>query len=69
MSYTFTAGWIQFVTHYRIVCGDILVFSKLTANMSKLQVHVFDYEGLPVTRHLRSDLMHASTTEVKVEGE
>ena len=51
------------------MCGDILVFSKLTANMSKLQVHVFDYEGLPVTRRLRLDLMHASTTEVKVEGE
>ena len=68
-SFTFTVGWIQFVTHNRIVCRDILVFSKLTAKMSKFQVHVFDYEGLPVTRRLRSDLMHASTTKVKVEGE
>ena len=68
-NFTFTAGWIQFITHNRIVCGDILVFSKLTANLSKFQVHVFDYEVLPVTRRLRSDLMHASTTEVKVEGE
>ena len=62
-SFTFTAAWIQFVTHNRIVCGDILVFSKLMANMLKFQVYVFDYEGLPVTRCFRSDLMHASTTE------
>ena len=48
------------------MCGDILVFSKLTANMSKFQVYVFDYEGLPVTRRLRSDLMHALRIEVKV---
>ena len=65
-NFTFTAAWIQFVTHNRIVCGDILVFSKLTANMSKIQVYVFDYEGLPVTRRLRSDLMHALRTEIKV---
>ena len=62
--------WVdKFVTHNRIVCGDILVFSKLTANMSKFQVYVFDYKGLPVTRRLRSDLMHVLRIEVKVEGE
>ena len=65
-NFTFTAAWIQFVTHNRIVCGDILVFSKLTANMSKFQVYVFNYEGLLVTHRLHSDLMHASRTEVKV---
>ena len=65
-NFTFTVAWIQFVTHNRIVCGDILVFSKLTANMSKFQVYVFDYKGLPVTRRLRSDLMHVSTIEIKV---
>ena len=48
------------------MCGDILVFSKLMANMSKFQVYVFDYEGLPVIRRLRSDLMQASRTEIKV---
>ena len=64
--FTFTAGWIQFVTHNCIVCGDILVFSKLTANMLKFQVYVFDYEGLPVTCRLHFDLMHASRTEFKV---
>ena len=72
-NFTFTGGWIQFVTHYRIAKGDILVFSKLTANMSKFQVYVFDYEGLPVTRRvtrrIRSDLMHASRTRVKVSRE
>ena len=67
--FTFIAGWIQFVTHNRVVCGDILVFSKLTANMSKFQVYIFDYEGLPVTCRLCSDLMHASRTEVKVSQE
>ena len=65
-NFTFTAGWIQFVTHNCIVGGDILVFSKLTANMSKFQVYVFDYKGLPITRPLRSDLMHASRKQVKV---
>ena len=34
--------------------------------MSKFQMYVFDYEGLPITRHLRSNLMHASRTEVKI---
>ena len=56
-NFTFTAAWIQFVTHNRIVCRDILVFSKLMANMLKFQVYVFDYEGLPVIRRLHSDLM------------
>ena len=65
-NFTFTAAWIQFVTHNHILCSDILVFSKLTANMSKFQVYVFDYEGLLVIRRLRSDLMHASRTEIKV---
>ena len=65
-NFTFTAAWIQFVTHNCIVCGDILVFSKLTANMSKFQMYVFNYKGLPVTRRLPSSLMHASRTEVKV---
>ena len=64
--FTFTVGWIQFVTHNCIVCGDILFFSKLMANMSKFQVYVFDYKGLPVTCRLCSDLMHASRIEVKV---
>ena len=48
------------------MCGDILVFSKLMANMLKFQVYVFDYKGLPVTRRLRSDLMYALRAEVKV---
>ena len=65
-NFTFTAAWIQFVTHNRIVCGDILVFSKLTANMSKFQVYVFDYEGLSVLHRLCSDLMHSSRTKTKV---
>ena len=65
-NFTFIAAWTQFVTDNRILCGDILVFSKLTANMSKFQVYVFGYEGLPVTRRLRSDLMHSSRTEIKV---
>ena len=65
-NFTFTAAWVQFVTHNLIVCGDILVFSKLMANMSKFQVYIFDYEGLSVIRRLRSDLMHASRTEIKV---
>ena len=65
-NFTFTAVWIQFVIHNRILCGDILVFSKLTANISKFQVYVFDYEGLPVIRRLRSDLMHASRIEIKI---
>ena len=65
-NFTFTAAQIQFVTHNCIVCGDILVFSKLTANMSKFQVYVFDYEGLPVIRHLSSNLMHVSRIEIKV---
>ena len=65
-SFTFTTTWIQFVTHNCIVCGDILVFYKLMANMLKFQVYVFDYKGLLVTRRLRSDLMHLLTTEAKV---
>ena len=65
-NFTFTATWVQFVTHNRVVYGDILVFSKLMANMSKFQVYVFDYEGLPVIRRLRSDFMHTSRTEIKV---
>ena len=65
-NFTFPAASIQFVIHNCIVCGDILVFSKLTANMSKFQVYVFDYEGLPVLRRLRSDLMHPSRTKIKV---
>ena len=49
------------------MCGDIVVFSKLMANnMSNFQVYVFDYEGLPVIRRLRSDFMHTSRTEIKV---
>ena len=66
LNFTFTTAWVQFVTHNCIVCGDILVFSKLMANMSKFQVYVFDYEGLRVIRCLRSDLMHTSRTEIKV---
>ena len=41
-NFTFPAASIQFATHNCIVCGDILVFSKLTANMSKFQVYLFD---------------------------
>ena len=41
-NFTFPAASIQFVTHNCIVCDDILVFSKLMANMSKFQVYVFD---------------------------
>ena len=66
LNFTFTVAWIQFVIHNRIVCGNILVFFKLTANMLKFQVYVFDYKGLPVIRRLRSDLMHASRTKIKV---
>ena len=65
LGFTFTSGWIQFVTHNRIVEGDILVFSKLMVNMSKFQMYVFDYEGLPITAHLRSALMQASRTQVQ----
>ena len=45
--FTFTTGWRQFVTHNRIVKGDILVFSKLTADLSKFRVYMFDSQGLP----------------------
>ena len=40
--FTFTSGWRRFVTHNRIVKGDILVFSKLTADLSKFRVYMFN---------------------------
>ena len=43
---TFTGGWTQFVTHNRIVKGDILVFSKLTADLLKFRVYMFNCKGL-----------------------
>ena len=48
LDFTFTSGWIQFVTYNCIVKGDILIFSKLIADLSKFRVYMFNCEGLPI---------------------
>ena len=65
LDFTFTSGWIQFVTDNRIVKGDILVFSKLTIDLSKFMVYVFNSEGLPIDALLRSP---PSTTRHDVDA-
>ena len=48
LDFTFSSGWTEFVTHNRIVKGDILVFSKLTANLLKFRVYMFNFKKLPI---------------------
>ena len=66
LDFTFTSGWTQFVTYNRIVKGDILVFSKLTADLSNVRVYMFNCQRLPIGALPRSP---SSTTRHDIDVE
>ena len=68
LDFTFTSGWTQFVIHNRIVKDDILVFSKLTVDLSKFRLYMFNCEGLPIGALPRSALL-MTCHDVHVEEE